>query len=404
VDENTTGGPLQGIRVADFGHIVAGAGVGQVLAQLGADVFKIERLEGEIGRHHGAGGRPYIAEFNRGKRSLALDLRHPRGQEAALRLVHGVDVVVENMRPGAMNRLGLGYERVAEGNPRVIYASVSGFGNGGTAAKRAGLDTAAQAESGLMTITGAADGPPQPVGAPIIDVVTAHYAAQAILAALVGRGRSGKGDYIDVSLLSSAIAIQQVAWCEYFHTGVQPVRGGRLALPPPSGDTFNTLDGTIVLIAVKQEHWVQLCEVLGCPDLLTDPRFANFDSRLAHADELLRVLAEQLSTWYTDELTSTLLKHGLAFGHVRSYDEVLTSPEAQESAIFGTARTDEGGTTYPALNLPYRMKSWPAPELSGVDAAGGHSRQILRIAGLSDEHIEELITAGIVGVSESSAL
>lgn len=393
--------PLRSLLVADFGQIVAGAAVGQTLALLGADVIKVEPVGGEPARRQGKTGRPFIREFNRGKRSLAVDLRDPRGRAVAYALIKKADVLVANMRPGAMDRLGLGYADVELHNPRIIYASVNGFGTTGQAAERPGFDTSAQAESGLMSITGSHDGPPQRVGSSVIDVAAAHVTVQAILAALYRRERTGKGDRVDCSLLGTAIALQGVTWAEYFQTAQTPVRGEPKSVPPPAADVFATLDGEIVLSAHLHDHWVNLCRSLGRADLLEDGRFVDGPARIAHRDEVLQLIQGEVALWSTAALMEQLVSYGIVAGQIRDYDQVRASDAAADIGIWGRAE-NEDGTSYDALNLPYSIASWPSPNLSTVDEAGGHSREILQDLGHTSEEVGRLIADGVVGSPQSS--
>ncbi|MET0310435.1 MAG: CoA transferase, partial [Burkholderiaceae bacterium] len=218
--------PLAGVRVIDLGQYIAGPGAAMALAELGADVIKVEPPGGDQARGIGRYGESMVRAYNRGKRSIALDLKSPAGRDVALRLIGRSDVVIQNLRPGVAARLGLGPEDVRALHPRVIYLSISGFAGNGPSRDRPGYDIAAQAESGLMSVTGEPGGAPQKVGVPVVDAAAAQLGAQAVLAALYGRERSGVGETLEVSLLETALHLQAATWCEYLGGGPEPTRIG----------------------------------------------------------------------------------------------------------------------------------------------------------------------------------
>lgn len=390
------GHPLHGIKVIDFGQYIAAPAATAVLAELGAEVVKVEPLYGDQARRIGPFGDAMIRAYNRGKRSLAIDLRDERGRRLALQLTADADVVVQNMRPGTMERLGLGPEAVRAVNPRAIYASVTGFGMHGPSRNRAGLDIAAQAESGIMSVTGEADGGPLRVGLPVVDASTASSLAQAILAALFRRERTGEGAEIEISLLEVAIHLQAANWEEYLGTGREPRRmGNGQPTVAPAADVIRTVDGHIVLSAYTDEHWGTLCRLIDRTDLLTDSRFDSNPARVRNRSTLLQILSDALSTMSTESCVKWLSDNGIVVGAVRGYAQVLESGDVHATGIFRTdAREDGGGKEY--VGLPYsigglpRSVSDPAPEL------GEHSGAVLRDAGVDSAEIDALIDAGIV--------
>ena len=388
----TQGGhPLQGIKVIDFGQYIAAPAATAVLAELGAEVVKVEPLQGDQARRVGAFGDAMIRAYNRGKRSLAIDLRDERGRTLALQLVADADVVVQNMRPGAMERLGLGPEAVREVNPRAIYASVTGFGMHGPSRNRAGLDIAAQAEGGIMSVTGEADGDPLRVGLPVVDASTASSLAQAILAALFRRERTGEGAEIEISLLEVAIHLQAANWEEYLGTGREPMRmGNGQPTVAPAADVIRTVDGHIVLSAYTDEHWSTLCRLIDRTDLLFDPRFDSNPSRVRNRSTLLQILSDALSAMSTESCVKWLSDNGIVVGAVRGYAQVLESGDVHASGIFRTDGTGKYvGLPYSIGGLPHSVSD-PAPEL------GEHSGVVLRDAGVDSAEIDVLIEAGIV--------
>ncbi|KXF50011.1 carnitine dehydratase [Rhodococcus sp. SC4] len=387
-------GPLAGVKVIDFGQYIAAPAATAVLAELGADVIKIEPPHGDQARRIGVFGDAMIRAYNRGKRSLAIDLRDKRGKTLALQLVSDADVVVQNMRPGALERLGLGAAAVREINPRAIYASVTGFGLRGPSRGRAGLDIAAQAESGIMSVTGEATGDPLRVGLPVVDASTADSLAQAILAALFRRERTGEGAEIEISLLEVAIHLQAANWEEYFGTGREPMRTGNgQPTVAPAADVIRTRDGHVVLSAYTTEHWDTLCRLIQREDLLTDPRFTSNPLRVQHRPELLEILGTALSRMSTEECVNWLSSNGIVVGAVRRYAQVLESEDVAASGIFRPARGAEGGRY---VGLPYRIGAQPGSPSEASPELGEHSVSVLRDAGLADGQINDLIDGGVV--------
>lgn len=382
--------PLAGVRVIDFGQYIAGPGAAMTLAELGASVTKIEPLGGDQARHIGRYGESMIRAYNRGKRSVALDLKSEAGREVAWRLIAQADVVIQNLRPGAMEKLGLGPAEVRARHPRVIYLSISGFGSAGPSRERPGYDIAAQAESGLMAVTGEPDRLPQKVGVPIIDAAAAQLGAQAVLAALFGRERSGEGETLEVSLLETALHLQAATWCEYLGGAPEPTRIGH-GQPhnAPAADVVATRDGHIVLSAYAEEHWQRFCRAMGREELATDPRFATNADRVAHRAALREVLSDCLSGYSSEECVQLLSRHQIVVGAVRRYRDVLASPDVQASGILVDAALP-GGDHYRALGLPYRFGDAPRPAPAAAPACGADAAEVLAEAGYSEPEIAAL--------------
>ncbi|MBX3623064.1 MAG: CoA transferase [Rhizobacter sp.] len=388
--------PLRGVRVIDLGQYIAGPGAAMTLGELGADVIKVEPLGGDQARHIGRYGESMVRAYNRGKRSIALDLKSPRGHEAAMRLIAGADVVVQNLRPGAVVKLGLGPDVVRRRFPRVIYLSVSGFGSRGPSHERPGYDVAAQAESGLMSVTGEPHRPPQKVGVPIIDAAAAHLGAQAVLAALYGRERSGLGETIETSLLEVAMHLQAPTWCDFLGGGPEPERvGDGQPHNAPAAEVVPTRDGHIVLSAYAQDHWARFCRVVGRDELVTDPRFVTNARRVAHRDALRAVLRECLSDMTSEQCVDLLGRQQIVAGAVRSYAQALASADVQASGIFVDAHAP-GGAGYRAVGLPYRLGDAARPMPAAAPAAGDHTDELLADAGYGAADIAALRRDGIV--------
>lgn len=388
--------PLAGVQVLDFGQYIAGPGAAMTLAELGASVTKIEPLSGDQARHVGRYGDSMVRAYNRGKRSIALDLKSEAGREVAWRLIARSDVVIQNLRPGALEKLGLGPAEVRSRHPRVIYLSISGFGTAGPSRGRPGYDIAAQAESGLMDVTGEPDRLPQKVGVPIVDAAAADLGAQAVLAALFGRERSGVGETLEVSLLETALHLQAATWCEYLDGGPEPTRMGH-GQPhnAPAAELVATRDGHIVLSAYAEDHWKRFCHAIGRAELVEDPRFCSNESRVAHRTELRQVLGECLSAYSSEECVALLSRHHIVAGAVRRYRDVLASADVTASGILVNAASPDG-KHYRALGLPYRMGEGPRPAPAAAPACGADAAAVLADAGYSDTEIASLRERGVL--------
>lgn len=389
--------PLSGVRVLDFGQFIAGPGATMVLAELGADVIKIEPPGGERARHIGDYGLSIIRSYNRGKRSITVDLRQPRGRELVLRLAGRCDVVVQNQRPGAVQKLGLGPEVMRERYPRLIYLSISGFGTQGPSSESPGFDIAAQAESGMMSVTGEPDRPPQKVGAPIIDSTAAHLGAQAVLAALFRRERSGQGATIETSLLESAMHLQLSSFTDYFASGVEPRRlGDAQPKNAPAADIVRTRDGMVVISAYVEEHWARLCKVMGHPELATDPRFSSNDLRVKNRPAMREALSQGLSHLSTDDCVAQLSAAQIVVGAVHSYARAAASADVRACGLVVDTH-GANGETYRTLGLPYTVDGQPRPAPAAAPAVGEHTDAVLAEAGFSDDERLALREAGVIG-------
>ena len=388
--------PLAGIRVIDLGQYIAGPGAAMTLAELGASVVKIESLAGDQARHIGRYGEAMVRACNRGKQSIALDLKSEAGRDAALRLIARADVVIQNLRPGVVEKLGLGPRDVRGRYPRVVYLSISGFGSRGPSRERSGYDIAAQAESGLMSVTGEPDRPPQKVGAPIVDAAAAQLGAQAVLAALYGREKSGVGATIETSLLEVAMPLQSSTWADYLAGGVEPTRiGDGQPNNAPAAEVVPTGDGHIVLSAYAEEHWQRFCRVLGREELARDPRFSSNERRVANRTALRAVLRECLSGRSSDECVTLLARNQIVAGAVRSYTQVLNSPDIAASGLLVEA-VGVDGVRYRAVGLPYRIDDAARLSPAAAPACGADSDRLLAEVGYAADEITSLRSAGVV--------
>jgi crotonobetainyl-CoA:carnitine CoA-transferase CaiB-like acyl-CoA transferase len=391
-----TAAPLTDIRVIDLGQYIAGPGAAMTLAELGASVVKIEPLSGDQARHIGRYGHAMVRACNRGKRSIALDLKSAAGREAALRLIARADVVIQNLRPGVVERLGLGARDMRDRFPRIVYLSISGFGSRGPSRDRPGYDIAAQAESGLMSVTGEPDRPPQKVGVPIVDAAAAQLGAQAVLAALYRRDRSGVGATIETSLLEVAMHLQSTTWADYLGGGEEPTRiGDGQPHNAPAAEVVPTRDGHIVLSAYAEEHWLRLCRVLGREELAQDPRFSSNARRVTHRTALRAVLRECLSERSSEECVSLLARNQIVAGAVRSYAQALSSADIEASGLI-VESVDADGVRHRTLGLPYRIDDASRAALDPAPACGADSDALLAEVGYPAEQIASLRGAGVL--------
>lgn len=367
--------PLEGVRVVEFGHYIAAPAATQILRDLGADVVKVEPPSGDQARSIGAYGEGIVLAYNRGKRSVRLDLRSETDRTRALALVRDADVVVQNLRAGAMQRLGLGVADLLAVRPDLVHLSVTGFPQAGPSAERAGLDIAAQAESGVMGITGTADGDPQRVGFPIADVGASYAVVQAVLAGLFRRERTGLGCVGEVSLLEAAVHMQAAMWGEWHVSGHEPHRKGNgQASVAPAADVIATRDGRVVLSAYTTEHFGRLCDFLGKPWLVTDPRFADNPARVRHRAALLEEISDVLDRLTTQECVTRLGDLGLVVAAVRTYADVAASPDLEASGLM-VRGTDPAGGSFVVPGLPFRLAGVDARADQRVPAPGEHTSE-----------------------------
>jgi crotonobetainyl-CoA:carnitine CoA-transferase CaiB-like acyl-CoA transferase len=396
VNKTPPAAPLAGVRVVDLGQYIAGPGAAMALVELGAHVIKVEPLAGDQARHIGRYGESMIRAYNRGKQSIALDLKTAEGREVALRLIANSDVVIQNLRPGVVEKLGLGPAEIRARFPRVIYLSIAGFSRNSPSHARPGYDIAAQAESGLMSVTGEPDGLPQKVGVPVVDAAAAQLGAQAVLAALFGREKTGRGETLEVSLLETALSLQAATWCEYLGGAPEPTRMGH-GQPhnAPAAEIVTTRDGHIVLSAYAEEHWQRFCRIVGREGLANDPRFATNALRVRHRGELREVLRQCLSGYTSEECVQLLGSNQIVVGAVRKYSEVLASPDVAGSGMFVEASAN-GGEAYRALGLPYRLGDAPRAAPPAAPACGADSSKVLAEAGYSEQEIAALRGSGVV--------
>jgi CoA:oxalate CoA-transferase len=393
-------GPLAGIMVLDFTWALAGPFGTMVLADLGADIWKIEPVrQTEHDRGPGPmvdGINTYFFSVNRGKRSILLDLKAPEAREVIEALVPRVDVVTENFSPGTMARLGLDYERLRHLNPALVYASTSGFGQTGPYRERGAVDVIVQGMGGVMSITGHPGEPPARPGYSIGDLAGGLFTAIGVLAALVERSRSGLGQYVDVAMLDAQVALMENAVVRYCATGVVPGPiGTRHPLNTPF-QAFPASDGWVVIAGVKD--WALFCARIGRDDLIFDERFATRAARNANHAQLEPTLFETFHTRTVDDWLAELSEVCL-IGPLNTVDRVVADPQVQSREMIVDLPTWKGGNLS-VSGTPVKLSRTPAGPTTGAARPGEHTGELLRTAGLAEARIDDLLARGIAGVDE----
>lgn len=390
---------LQGIRVLDMGRVLATPSAGALLGDLGAEVIKLEQPgTGDDSRNFAPmknGVSCYYKNFNRSKKGITLDLK--KGREVLLELVKNVDVLIENFRPGTMEKLGLGYDTLKEVNPRLIYGSISGFGATGPYKNRAGYDTMSQAWSGVMSITGWPDSDPVRCGASFGDVMGGLNLVIGVLAALRYRDLTGKGQKIDISLTDGCVVAEASMMQVYLSTGKVPTKNGNCYTSSAPGGGYHTKDGYMVINGSAPKFWGILCHEMGKPELLEDPRFVTNAMRVKNRAELDPIVEAWTTSLTTDEIMDRLLPKGFACAPILSLDQVVANEQIGGARnMFPEIDDPEVGPmrfTNSAVKMSETMPEirCPAPRL------GEHNQEVYAsVLGYSAEKVEELAAAGII--------
>jgi crotonobetainyl-CoA:carnitine CoA-transferase CaiB-like acyl-CoA transferase len=406
-------GALSGIRVLDLSRVLAGPLCGQILGDLGAEVIKLERAGvGDDGRYYGFsalldadGKRTLESSFflacNRNKKSVTINLARPEGQEIVRRLAARSDVLIENYKVGDLKRYGLDYESLKEINPRLVYCSVTGFGQTGPSAMRPGYDGLFQAQGGMMAVTGIPDGQPGAgplkAGPSLVDVFTGHNAALAVLAALHHRHANGRGQYIDVALLDSAVAMVSHIMQDYLVSGVAPPRQGNAGNGGGPADLLQCRDGVIYITAGTQEHWARLCKLMERPDLYEDPRFVTNPLRGANRNELVVILNEWSRRWATAELLAALDRIAVPAARYNQLSEVFEDDQVRHRGLKVTVPHPVSGSVNLIGSPLAHLSETPADHFEPPPTLGQHTEAVLReVLGMSGQEIGELRAKGIV--------
>ena len=405
-------GALSHIRVLDLSRVLAGPWAGQILGDLGAEVIKVERPgSGDDTRHWGppyvkdAEGNDsreaaYFQSANRNKQSLTLDFTQPEGQRLVRELVQNCDVLLENFKVGGLAAYGLDYASLKAINPRLIYCSITGFGQDGPYAKRAGYDFMIQGLGGLMSLTGKPDGEdgagPMKVGVALTDILTGLYATVGVLAALNQREQSGLGQHIDVALLDVQVACLANQAMNYLNTGVSPKRLGNAHPNIVPYQDFPSADGNFIIAVGNDGQFRKLCEVAGLSALADDPRFASNKARVAHRSELIPLLRQATVFKTTAEWVALLEAAGVPCGPINDLAQVFADPQVQARGLRLDLPNSLGSTT-PQVASPLRLSETPVTYRNAPPLLGEHTEQVLsRYLNLSAEQIAALREAGVL--------
>lgn len=390
---------LAGIRVLDFAQVGAGPLCGMQLGDLGADVIKIESPAGDLGRKLGPpwqeGESVVSMSFNRNKRSLVIDMKKPAGPALVKRMAAQSDVVLESFRPGVMDKLGIGYGFLAAENPRLVYCSVSAYGQTGPWRDKPGVDGIVQAVSGLMSNIGDANSPPMKVLVPAVDMTTGFLATTSVLAALRARDASGKGQHLDVSLYSSGVMLQQSAVASYLASGEIPARTGTAAPYSAPNEAFPTQDGWIMIAAYHEDRWKALCGVLGDPALAAHPDLATSPQRVANRPKLMTELKSRLAAKTSSEWQVLLEAADIICGPIADYAMLMDSPQLAHNGVIVEMQSSVAGTVrMPGMAMGDRNAQSRVHR--GPPAVGEHSCEILAGFGLGQSEIDALLASGTV--------
>jgi crotonobetainyl-CoA:carnitine CoA-transferase CaiB-like acyl-CoA transferase len=401
-------GPLQDIRVLDLSRVLAGPWAGQNLADLGAEVIKVERPgSGDDSRSFGPpwikdrGGREtrdsaYFTSANRGKKSVTANLASPGGRALVRELARVSDVLIENYKFGDLARYGLAYDDLRPLNPRLIYCSVTGFGQTGPYRERPGYDFMIQGMGGMMSVTGEPDGEPQRAGVPVADIITGMYASIAICAALAHRAASGAGQHLDLALLDSQIAMLAYQNANYFATGTPPRRIGNLHPSIVPYQPFRTRDGEVILACGNDNLYRRFCEAAGCAALADDARFASNGKRVENRVELTRLLEEIFARRSTREWLALLEAAGVPNGPINDIAQVFEEPQVRARGIRIEADHPAAGRL-PMVASPMRFSATPLEHKVAPPLLGQHTDEILRrLLGMSEGDIARLRAEGAV--------
>ncbi|MFO1087438.1 MAG: CoA transferase [Reyranellaceae bacterium] len=395
--------PLSGIRVVDFSRVIAGPMCTQILSDMGAEVLKIENPDGGDDTRKGAGPRAggeqgeshFFMAFNRGKKSIALDFTKPEGQAIVHKLLEKADVMVQNFRPGVLAKYGLDYDSLQARYPRLIYLAISAYGQSGPLSDRPGYDPVLQAESGMMSVNGEANGEGLRHAIAIVDTMTAIHSVAAINAALFARHDTGKGQQIDLALYDTALASLGNMGSYYLIGGDQPRRAGNGHFASAPNSSFETKNGKIYMAVANQKLFTDTCKAMGHPEWVTDPRFSTIAARVANKPELTRLMEEVLKT-DTKENWTQKFRH-LPAGPIRTMKEALDEPEVKRRGMLKTYQHTRVGAV-PLIGSNYRFSDTPVDDTRPPPALGEHTERVLQdIAGLSTAEVDALRAKKVVG-------
>ena len=389
--------PLTGIKVLDLTRVVSGPFCTMLLADFGADVIKVESLEGDPSRVTGImgeGENPYFVNLNRNKRSITINMKTDEGKEIVRRLAKSSDVLVENFRPGVMERLGLGYEELKKLNPGLIYAAITGFGKTGPYKDRPAFDFIAQAMSGFMSLNGTKDMEPMRVGIPISDSIAGLYSAFGILAALRDRERNGHGYEVQSAMVDGLISMFTFASGAFFATGELPPRNGNDHMVVSPYGLYKASDGPIAIAPSTEKTWLSLCKVLELENLIKDPRFDTNEKRRDNRAEINKIVANRIRTRSRAEWIEIFNKEGVPCGPIYNLKEAFSDPQVLHQEMVLESPQPSGKIKMPGF--PVKISEVPAKIRRPSPQVGEHTIEVLKELGYSDEEISLIQNAKIV--------
>jgi crotonobetainyl-CoA:carnitine CoA-transferase CaiB-like acyl-CoA transferase len=392
--------PLDDLFVVDLSRILSGPVCTMLLADMGAEVIKIEPPPlGDDSRQWGppfiGGVSTYFLSVNRNKKSLGLNLKTEDGRRILWKLIERADVLIENFRPGVLDKLGFGYKAVHQANPRTVYCSISGFGHSGPYRDRPGYDVIAQGESGMMDLTGYPDGPPAKLGASLADVVAGLYACNGICMALLARHRTGEGQHVDVSLLDGMVSTLTYHALIYLSTGRSPKRAGTRHPSIVPYESFQAKDGFVNIAVTNQKQWENFCQVLGFAEIAKDPRFEAMKARLANYGELRPMIERVIARMTRAEVITAMSEVGIPAGPINTVGEILEDPHihAREMVV---QLTDPENGPLKLLGIPIKLSSTPGVVENAPPRFGQHNTQVLRSLDYDEKEIERLEVTGTI--------
>jgi crotonobetainyl-CoA:carnitine CoA-transferase CaiB-like acyl-CoA transferase len=397
--------PLEGIRILDFSHALAGPYCTLLLSDYGAEVYKLESRAGDMGRGWGppfSGGLShFFLGLNRGKYGISIDLKEPEGRDLCLRLLDGMDVLIENFRPGSMDRLGLGYETVHKRNPRLVYCSISGYGQEGPSRDEAAMDLVVQSSSGLLSITGTDDGKSVRCGYGVTDVTAGLFAAIGILLALRARDANGKGQFVDVAMLDGMISTMSSNYMSYLGSGIVPRPMGTAFPTVVPYRVFATQNREIAIAVGSEKLWRAFCIAIERPELELHPDYATNAQRIRNREMLEPLLAEVFALRPASEWVERLQKAGIPASLVRNFEEVASHPQSAVRDMFPQIEHPTAGR-HTVTGTPVKLSKTPGEPGMPAPLMGQHTRSVLKdLLGLNEQALDRLATKGLIYQDET---